>query len=108
MGRQRTIRTKGAILKIKHRLERRKPVSSRKTAGQLGISTISIRRILRNDLGLQAYKLQNESLLINEHKEKRVNFANWLRTNFRKENTMKVLFSDETFDIDGSYNSQND
>ena len=37
-GRQRTIRTKGTIEKIKHRLERRKPVSSRKIARQLGIS----------------------------------------------------------------------
>ena len=46
-GRQRTIRTKGNIQKIKHRLERRKPVSSRKTVRQLGISRISVRRILR-------------------------------------------------------------
>ncbi len=36
-------------------------------------------------------------------------FANWVRTNFRKEETMKILFSDEKFfDIDGVYNSQND
>ena len=106
-GRQRTIRTKGAIQKIKHRLERRKPVSSRKTARQLGISRTNVRRILRNDLGLRVYKIQNEPLLSNEHKEKRVKFVNWIRTNFRKENTMKILFSDEKmFDIDGIYNSQ--
>ena len=42
-------------------------------------------------------------------KKKRMRFANWIRTNFRKENTMKILFSDEKmFDIDGIYNSQND
>ena len=36
-------------------------------------------------------------------------FANWIRTNFRKENTMNILFSEEKmFDIDGVYNSQND
>ena len=36
-------------------------------------------------------------------------FANWVRTNFRKEETMKILFSDEKyFDIDRVYNSQND
>ena len=59
--------------------------------------------------GQRAYKIQNESLLTNEHKEKRVKFANWIRTKFRKENTMKILFSDEKmFDIDGIYNSQND
>ena len=42
-GRQKTIRTKGLTQKIKHRLELRKPVSSRKTARQFGISRTSIR-----------------------------------------------------------------
>ena len=42
-------------------------------------------------------------------KKKRVKFANWIRTNFRKENTMKILSSDEKmFGIDRIYNSQND
>ena len=51
----------------------------------------------------------NQPLLTNEHKERRVKFANWIRTKFQKENTMKILFSDEKmFDIDGIYNSQND
>ena len=40
--------------------------------------------------------------------KKRIKFANWIRTNFRKENTMKILLSNEMFDIDGIYNSQND
>ena len=57
---------------------------------------------------MRAYKIQNESLLTNEYKEKRVKFANWIRMNFRKQNTMKILFSDEMLDIDGIYNSQND
>ena len=53
--------------------------------------------------------MQKEPLLTDEHKEKRMRFANWIRTNFRKENTMNILFSDEkVFDIDGVYNSQND
>ena len=110
LGRQRSTRTKGNIQKIKHRLDRRKPVSLRKTDRHLGISKTSVRIILRNDLGLRAYKIQNEPLLTNKHKEKRVKFANCIRTNFfRKENTMKILFSDEKmFDIDGIYNSQND
>ncbi len=48
-------------------------------------------------------------MLTDEHKEKRIKFADWIRTNFRKEDTMKILFSnEETLDIDGVYNSQND
>ena len=34
--------------------------------------------------------------------------ANWLRHNFRKEDTLRILFSDEKmFDLDGMYNVQN-
>ncbi|CAF5072708.1 unnamed protein product, partial [Rotaria magnacalcarata] len=108
-GRPRTIRTSANIQKVKHRLERRRTVSSRKLSRELGISRTSVRRVLKNDLELHAYKVQNEPMLTDEHKEKRIQFANWIRTNFRKEDTMKILFSDEKmFDIDGVYNSQND
>ncbi|CAF1138777.1 unnamed protein product [Didymodactylos carnosus] len=52
---------------------------------------------------------QVEPLLTDDHKIKRQKFANWIRTNFRKEETMRILFSDEKmFDIDGVYNAQND
>ena len=53
--------------------------------------------------------MQNKPLLTSVHKAKRLKFANWIRTDFRKEDTMRILFSDEKlFDIDGIYNSQND
>ena len=53
--------------------------------------------------------MQNKPVLTDEHKAKRLKFANWLQTNFREEDMMKILFSDEKlFDIDGIYNSQND
>ena len=108
-GRSRTIRTKESIKKVKHRLNRKKKVTSRKLAAELNISRTSVRRILRNDLLLRPYKKIVEPLLIDEHKEKRKKFSNWVRTHFRKEDTMKILFSDEKlFDIDGVYNSQND
>ena len=108
-GRPRTIRTKESIQKVENRLKQRKTVSSRKLARELGISRTSVRRILKNDLGLHAYKVQNEPSLTDEHKQKRIHFADWVRKNFRKEDTMRILFSDEKmFDIDGIYNSQND
>ena len=48
-------------------------------------------------------------MLTDEHGAKRLKFANWVRTNFREEDTMKILLSDKKmFDIDGIYNSQND
>ena len=36
-------------------------------------------------------------------------FANWYRKKFWKEDTTRILFSDERmFDLDGIYNSEND
>ena len=108
-GRLRIIRTKGTITKVKNRLQQNKPIWTRKLAKEFNISRRSIERILRNDLGLFAYKKIREPKLTDEHKDKRKKFANWIRTNFRKEEIMKILFSDEKlFDIDGVYNSQND
>ena len=108
-GRSRTIRTKESIKKVKHRLNRKKKVTSRKLAVELNISRTSVRRILKNDLLLRPYKKIVEPLLTDEHKEKRKKFSNWVRTRFQKEDTMKILFSDEKlFHIDGIYNFQND
>ena len=48
-------------------------------------------------------------MLTDEQRAKRLKFANWLQINFRKEDTMKILFLDEKlFEIVGIYNSQND
>ena len=104
-GRPRIARTKGTITKVKNRLQQNKSILTRKLAKEFNISRRSIQRILRNDLGLFVYKKIREPKLTDEHKDKRKKFANWIRTNFRKEETMKILFSDEKlFDIDGVYN----
>ena len=103
--------TKGNIQKIKHRLCRRKRVSIRKLSMDLRISERSVRRIMKNDVGLCPYKKVIEPLLSNDQKVKQKKFANWVRTNFfRKGDTMRrILFSDEKFfGIDGVYNYQND
>ncbi|CAF3367837.1 unnamed protein product [Rotaria socialis] len=105
----RIVRTKGASEKVTHCLQRKKPISTRKLAGDLGISQASVQLMLREDLGLKTYKKVVEPMLTDEHKGKRNTFANWVRTNFRKEETMNIFFSDEKmFDIDGVYSSQND
>ena len=108
-GRPRTIRTKTMVQKIKSRLKRKKRVSSRKLAQELDISRTSVRRVLNDDLGLRPYKIRIVPHITDAQKSKRKKFANWIRTNFKKEDTLKILFSDEKmFDIDGVYNAQND
>ncbi|CAF3331590.1 unnamed protein product [Rotaria socialis] len=102
-GRPRIFRTKKTIQKVKNRLKRRK------LAQELAISRTSVRRVLKDDLGLRLYKKRIVPLMTDAQKAKRKTFANWVRTNFKKEDTLKILFSDEKmFDIDGIYNAQND
>ena len=46
--------------------------------------------------------------MMGTEKLKRKKFANWVRTNFKKEGTLKILFSvEKIFDIDGVCNAQN-
>ncbi|CAF2225410.1 unnamed protein product, partial [Rotaria magnacalcarata] len=93
-GCSRTARTKGAINKVKKKLQENK-VSSRKLALELDISRQVLDVILRDDLGCRPYKYLVVPALTEEHKEKNKTFANWIRTNFRKQETVKILFSDE-------------
>ena len=108
-GGQSIVRTKENIPKVKNCLRRKTGVSARNLSMELGISATSVRRLLKVDLGLKPYKKVIEPLLSDDQKIKRKKFANWVQNNFRKEETMRILFSDEKFfDINGVYNSQND
>ena len=74
----------------------------------ISLQQVSGRRILKCDLGLKSHKIVAEPSLSDGQKNKRKSFTNWIRTNFRKKDTWKVLFSDEKpFDIDGVYNVRN-
>ena len=108
LDRPRIIRTKGMIQKVKKRMKHKKRVSVRKLAGELDISNGSVVRILKQDLGYRSYQKRVESVLTDFEKSKRMKFANWMRHSFRKEYTLRILFSDEKmFDLDGMYNAQN-
>ena len=70
-------------------------MSVRKLAGELDISNGSVARILKQDLGYRSYKKRVQPALTDFEKSKTMKFANWLRHNFRKEDTLTILFSDE-------------
>ena len=75
----------------------------------MDMSCSSAYRIARKDLKMKPYKKIVEPLLKDEHKTQRKKFANWVRKKFQKEDTVRILFSDEKmFDLDGICNSQND
>ena len=86
-------------------MKRKKRVS---VAGELNISNGSLVRIFKQDLEYRSYKKRVQPALTDFQKSKTMKFSNWLRHNFRKEDTLRILFSDEKiFDLDGMYNAQN-
>ena len=100
------LRTAANIRKVKHRYDRLQVFSCRKIAGDLRISRTSAQRIFKDHRKLKFYRIKVQPKI---SEAKRLKFANWIRTNFRKEGTLRFLFSDEKmFDIDGVYNSQNE
>ena len=108
-GCPRIIRTSVTIEKVKNRLKGAGRVSTRKLSKELKLSRTSIQRILKDNLRYFSYKIIIKPFLTDAHKAERKRFANWFRSNFRKEQTMRILFSDEKlFNIDGVYNVQND
>ena len=84
--------------------------SSRKLALEMDMSSFSsASRILRKDLKMKPYKITVEPLLKDEHKAQWKNSLISREKVPKREDTMRILFSDEKmFDLDGVYNSQND
>ena len=84
-GRRRIIRTKNMVQKIKNRLKRKK------LAQEIDISKTSVLRVLKDNLALRPYKKRIVPLMTDAQKAKRKKFANWIRTNFKKEDTLRIL-----------------
>ena len=108
-GRSCISQTPEAIQKVESGENANGRVSVRKLAIELRIYRTSIHRTLKQDLKCRNYKRRVQLFLTDAHKAERKAFANWIRTNFREEQIMRTLFSDEkNLDIDGIYNLQND
>jgi transposase len=108
-GRPRVIRSTSLIQKVKQRLSNKNGVSARLLSKKLKVSRTTIRRVIKEDLGLKSYVKRVAPKLTDQHKMKRRSFGIWVRKNIRKSMTKKILFSDEKrFDIDGMYNRQNE
>ena len=109
-GRPRSVRTKLFIAKVKRNLivnKNRK--SARKIAKEAGCCPKTIRRIIREDLHLKAYKKIRVPALTDSNISKRKSFSHWIRKRFNLVSCRKILFSDEKiFNQDGKCNLQND
>jgi hypothetical protein len=102
------LRTEENIQKVENCLHRKKRVSAQKLSFKLDMSKISVWRIPKKDSGLKPYRKLIELLLSDNQKIRSKQYANSVRTNFREEDTLRILFSDDKFfDIDGVFNYLN-
>ena len=83
-GYPRLVRAKANIKKVKDRLRWKSSVSAGKITTKLDILRISVRQILKNDIGLRPYKQIMEPSLSDDQTIKRKKFGNRVRTNFQK------------------------
>ena len=73
-GRNRSVRTRRIIEVVKKRVRRNPRRSMRKTAKELNISSeTTLRRVVKDDLGLKAYKMVRRQLISQASKKKRLN-----------------------------------
>lgn len=107
-GRPRSARTPQLLRNIAHRIRRNPRRSQRHMARSFGVSTSTITRALRDDLGLRAYRLRKSQLLSASARLKRLALCKKLQLRFTPEKVRKSIFCDEKhFTVETLYNSQN-
>lgn len=107
-GRPRSVRTQQLVNKIKCRLWRNPQQSVRKMALRLKTSQRTVRRVVREDLGLTPYKKRRVQGLSQLQIEKRLQRCKELLTRFAGKKIDELVFSDEKiFTVEEKLNHQN-
>lgn len=106
IGRKRSVRTKKLVKVVRERYRRNPRQSGSKMARDLKISETTFRRLVKEDLGLKAYKRRKIHGLTNKNKDERVKRCKRL---LRRHANSDILFSDEKmFVLQEVFNPQND
>lgn len=107
-GRPRSVRTKATIKKVMARFRRNPVQSANKMSQEINISTRSLQRIIKIDLGLKPYKKRIQHGLTDVAKKKRFVRCQHLLDRYAPQDLEKIVFSDEKlFLIEEKANSQN-
>ena len=109
-GRKRSARTSERVEEVKERISQDPRKSSRRLSQEVGCSVSTVRRILREDLGLFPYKIWTRQKLSAKDMEAREDFCRWVirRCDLADTFLENIWFSDEThFYLDGRVNTQN-
>jgi transposase len=108
-GRRHTSNTPALRKIIKRKIKRNPRRSMRKIAIEAGISSERVRYIVKEELKLRSYKIQNAQHLDDKKKEIRLERCRRLRRRVQSGGHRKILFSDETMiNIEAVFNKQND
>ena len=108
-GRKKSESTIKACKTIKTKLRTNPKWSARKLSKAVATSRSTVRRILKNDLGLSSYKFRRAQLLSVAAKAIRLTRARALKARFAAGRHRSILFSDEkVFTIQQAHNAQND
>lgn len=107
-GRPRTARTPQVKRRLKQKIRRNPKKSKRQHARDEGISERSVRRIVKEDLGLTSYK-QQEAQDLDENKMRiRKERCQTLLRRFQRGSHKSIVFSDEKlFTVEEKFNKQN-
>ena len=108
-GSRRSVRTKETIKKVKNRINSNPRRSMRRMARDLGVSTTSMLRIVKEDLGATSRAITSTHLITEDSKNKRLCRARRLLNDIKHSSGRVILFSDEKlFVVDRILNRRND
>ena len=108
-GRRCSVRRLNIVHAVRERVHRNPLRKQKRMSAEMGVSTRSMSRILREDLGLGAYRRCVSHMLTPKLKEIRRTRCAALLQRFPGKKYRKILFSDEKiFTIEEKFNRQND
>ena len=106
---ERPSRTKKLVKNVTEKLRRNPARSVTKLAQEANVSPSTMRRLLKNDLQLKAYKITKRQLLSAATKKKRLEKVKLLRNKLLDDTQLTILWTDEKlFSIQAIHNPQND
>ncbi len=108
-GRPRSARTAQLVHKVRERFRRNRRRSVRKLAEKLDTPRTTVRRIVKDDIGLKPYKHQKVHGLSTAQKDKRLVRCKRLLRRSGNNRVNSIVFSDEKiFTVEEKLNKQND
>ncbi|PIC29926.1 hypothetical protein B9Z55_021341 [Caenorhabditis nigoni] len=107
-GRPVTVTTPEAVKAVRERIRRNPERSMRKMASEYGMSSKSMRIIVRNKLHMIPYRIQKGAFLTDRNKQLRLKKAKELLRGTRTGTHLRTVFTDEKlFTVEANKNGQN-